>query len=84
MFGDPELTFLTRRWFNGDSSLPLVARLRELGYDDEAAATARLALRYPDCKDREGLEAALHEIASEPDGWLDELAAFARAPSEER
>jgi hypothetical protein len=84
MFDDPQLTFLTRRWFNGDSSLPLVERLRELGHHDEAAATARLALRDPDCKDRDALEAALHDIANSPDHWLDELAAFAREPSEER
>jgi hypothetical protein len=84
MFDEPQLTFLARRWLNGDSSLPLVQRLRELGFDDEAAATARLALRDPECIDRDPLEAALHEIASTPDGWLDALAELARAPSEER
>ena len=84
MDADPQLTFLTRRWFNGDSCLPLIERLRELGCDDQAAAHARLALRDPQCKDREALEAALHEISSAPDGWLDALADFARAPSEER
>lgn len=84
MFGESQLTFLARRWMNGDSSLPLVQRLRELGYDVEAAATARLALRDPECPDREALESALHEIASSPDGWLDALAAFAHDPSEER
>lgn len=83
MLGEPQLTFLARRWLNGDSSLPFVEKLRELGFDDEAAATARLALRDPECLDREALEIALHEIASSPDGWLDALAAFAHDPSEE-
>lgn len=84
MFDDAQLTFLTRRWFNGDTSLPVVSRLHELGYDDEAAATARLALRDHECLDRPALEQALHEIASVPDGWLDALAAFAREPGIER
>lgn len=53
MFGDSQTLFQARRWFNGDSSLPLVLRLRELGFDDEAAAMARLALRDPECLDRE-------------------------------
>jgi len=83
MFGDPQLTFLARRWLNGDSSLPFVQKLRELGFDDEAAATARLALRDPECRDRESLEVSLNEIASSPNGWLDALAAFAHDPSEE-
>jgi hypothetical protein len=81
---DSELTFLTRRWFNGESSLPLIQRLREMGHHDEAAAWARLALRDPDCKDRAALEAALQEISGAPDDWLDALADFARAPSEQR
>ena len=81
---DSQLLFLTRRWANGDSAYPAVARLRELGFDDEAAAMARLALRHPDCADRESLEAALHEIGSAPDGWMDALAEFARNPSVER
>lgn len=84
MFGDSQLTFLVRSWFNGQSSLPVVMRLRELGYEDEAAAHARLALRDADCKDREALEQVLLEIASAPDGWLDALADFARNPSLER
>ncbi len=58
-------------------------QLRELGFDDEAAATARLALRDPEGRDRESLEELLNEIASSPDGWLDALAAFAHDPSEE-
>lgn len=79
-----ELIFLTRRWANGDSALPLVARLRELGCHDEAAAMARLAIADPECLDRQQLEAALHEIGSAPDGWMDALAEFARNPSEQR
>jgi len=84
MFDEPQLTFLARRWLNGDSSLPFVQKLRELGYDGEAAATARLALRAAECPDREALEVALREIASSPDGWFDALAEFAHDPSEER
>jgi hypothetical protein len=83
MFGDPQLTFLARRWLNGDSSLPYVQKLRELGFDAEAAATARLALRNPECRDRADLEASLTEIASSPDGWFDALAAFAHDPTDE-
>jgi hypothetical protein len=84
MLDEPQLTFLARRWLNGDSCLPFVQRLRELGHDDEAAATARLALRNPQCRDREALESALHDISNAPDGWLDALAEFAHDPSEER
>jgi hypothetical protein len=84
MFGDSQLTFAALRWMNGDRALPLVARLRDLGYADEAAATARLALRDPVCADREALEVVLQEIGSAPDGWLEALVEFARAPAEER
>src|SRR5258706_1438061 len=84
MFDDPQLTFFVRRWHNGDSSLPLVQRLRELGHDLEAAATARLALQDPDCHDRPELEAALHDIAGAGDGWLEALRMFVDAPSEEQ
>lgn len=84
MFGDAQLTFLARRWIHGDTCLPLVERLRELGYDTEAAATARLALHDPECADAAALAAILRDIASEPDGWMDALVEFARAPSVER
>ncbi len=81
---DSEVRFLVRRWGNGESALPIVRRLIDLGFPDEAAATARLALVFPECLDREQLEAALFEIASPPDGWLEALTGFARNPSEER
>lgn len=81
---DPQLTFLTRQWFNGGSALPLVRRLLEDGQTDEAAVTARLAVRMEPCADREELEATLHETASTPDGWVPALEDFARHPSEER
>ena len=82
MFDDPQLTFLTRQWFNGGSALPLVQRLLEGGHSDEAAATARLALRSEDCADRAELEAVLLETASTPDGWIPTLEQFASQPSE--
>lgn len=81
---DSQVRFLVRRWFNGGSALPVVQRLMELNSQGEAAATARLALQYPDCPDREALENALHEIAGASDAWLDALAAFARDPDETR
>lgn len=84
MRDDDELTFLTRRWLNGESALPVVTRLRELGQDLEAAATARLAIRDPECPDREALEAAIEDIGSAPEGWAEALEDFARNPSEER
>lgn len=81
---DPTVTFLIRRWANGDSILPAVKRLMELGLNDEAAATARLGLADDACRDRDELEAALHEISSAPAGWLDSLQDFARNPSDEK
>jgi len=50
----PEVTFLLRHWSNGGSALPAVKKLAACGYSDDAAAVARLALRAPDCADREG------------------------------
>jgi hypothetical protein len=41
------------------SAVAAAFRLRELGFDGEAAAMTRLALRSPDRADRESLEAAL-------------------------
>ena len=81
---DPQLRFLARQWLNDGSALPLVRRLLDNGHTDEAAATARLALRREDCADRAALEAALLETANTPDGWLSELEKFAKVPSEER
>ena len=45
----PEVTLLLRHWINGGSALRAVKKLVECGYPDEAAATARVALRTPDC-----------------------------------
>jgi hypothetical protein len=81
---DPAITFLIRRWANGESALPVVERLSQNGSEDEAAAVARLALASPECADRDELEAVLRRIASEPDGWAEALTDFARNPSEER
>ncbi|HEY8847654.1 MAG TPA: hypothetical protein VIO12_00070 [Thermoanaerobaculia bacterium] len=81
---DAQLRFMIRRWINGDSALPAVRRLLEMGYVDEAAATARVALRRENGADRAGLEAALLETANTPDNWISTLEEFAKAPSEER
>jgi hypothetical protein len=81
---DGQCRFLIRRWFHGDSALPLVQRLFDSGCEAEAAATARLALADSECLDRDELEAMLRKIASEPDGWDEALRYFARNPSEER
>ena len=64
--------------------LPLVQRLMECGRTMAASVTARMALADPDCRDREALEAALHGIANEPEGWAAALEEFARNPSMER
>jgi hypothetical protein len=80
---DPRVTFLIRRWANGDSILPAVHRLMELGFNDEAAATARLGLVDSECQDRPALEAALLEISSAPPGWVSALEEFARNPTDD-
>jgi hypothetical protein len=80
----PDDRFLIRQWFNGGSALPLVLQHLEEGRSDEAAITARLALHFEDCADREALEATLLESSSAPDGWLEALEAFAKCPGEER
>jgi len=80
----PEVTFLLRHWSNGGSALPAVKKLAACGYSDDAAAVARLALRAPDCADREGLEAAIAQVANVSDGWVIAIEDFANHPSEER
>jgi len=80
----PEVTLLLRHWSNGGSALPAVKKLADCGYGDYAAAVARLALRAPDCPDRERLEAAIAQIANVSDGWIRAIEEFANHPSEER
>jgi hypothetical protein len=80
----PEVTLLLRHWSNGGSALPAVKKLAECGYSDDAAAVARLALRAPDCADREELEAAIAQAANVSDGWVTAIEEFAKHPSEER
>jgi hypothetical protein len=60
----PEVTLLIRHWGNGGSALPAVKKLLECGDSDHAAAIALLALRAPDCADREELEAAIAQAAN--------------------
>jgi hypothetical protein len=81
---DPQVLFLIKRWHNGDSIMPAVRRLMELGDMDRAGATARLALVYPDCKEREELHEVLREISSVPAGWAESIAAYCEEPTEER
>lgn len=80
----PEATLLLRYWINGGSALPAVEKLIACGCSDEAAATARVALRAPDCIDREGLEAAITQVANTSDDWVIALEDFAKRPSEQR
>jgi hypothetical protein len=80
----PEVTLLLRHWGNGGSAFPAVKTLVECGYPDDAAAIARLALRAPDCIDREALEAAVSQIANASDEWVRAIEEFANHPSEER
>lgn len=80
----PEVTLLIRHWGNGGSALPAVKKLLECGDSDHAAAIARLALRAPDCADREELEAAIAQAANISEGWVSALEEFASHPSEER
>lgn len=80
----PEVTLLLRHWINGGSALRAVEKLVECGYPDEAAATARVALRASDCSDREGLETVIVQIANTSDEWVVALEDFAKHPSEER
>jgi hypothetical protein len=78
MLGDPELTLFIRHWFNGGSALPVVERLFAGDEPDEAACIARLALRDPECVDRDAIEDIASRCASEPSGWLEALEKFAR------
>jgi len=80
----PEVTLLLRHWGNGGSALPAVKTLVEYGYPDDAAVIARLALRAPDCIDREALEAAIAQAANTSDDWVRAIEEFAQHPSEER
>lgn len=80
----PEVIFLLRTWINGGSALPAVRMLIDNGYGFEAACTANVAIRKPDCEDREALLAAIGEVANTSDEWVEALQEFARHPSEER
>lgn len=78
------MTLLLRHWGNGGSALPAVKTLAEGGYPEDAAAIARLALRAPDCADREALETAIAQAANTSDDWVRAIEEFAQHPSEER
>ena len=84
MNGDAELRNAERRWLSGGSALPVVTLLSSRGAKAEAAAVARLALSQANCADAVGLEEALSHLAALPDGWVESLGEFARAPSIER
>jgi hypothetical protein len=83
-YEESETRFLIQRWRNGDSVLPAVRRMIDGGHGEAAAALARVALADEACRDRDQLEAALVEIASPPDDWMQLLAGFAREPGVER
>src|SRR5207237_7274339 len=80
----PEVTFLLRTWINGGSALPAVRMMIENGYGFEAACTANVAMKRPDCDEREALLDIIGEVANTSDEWVEALREFARAPSEER
>jgi hypothetical protein len=82
---DDQLTFLIRRWANGDSAVPAVRRLVELGSHSEAATLARrVAIRAPiDALDEACLADLINEAGSPPAGWSAALEAFAATPSDE-
>jgi len=80
----PEVTFLLRTWINGGSALPAVRMMIENGYGFEAACTANVAMKRPDCDERDALLAVIGEVANTSDEWVGALHDFARNPSEER
>lgn len=81
---DDQLQFLIRRWANGDSAVPAVRRLLELGRHDEAATIGRVAIHAPlGSEDEAELARLIDQSGSPPGGWSDALHSFAAAPSEE-
>lgn len=81
---DDQLPFLIRRWANGESAVPAVQRLLDLGRPDEAATIARVAIRAPRGEDDEAqLARLIHEAGSAPQGWSDALEALAAAPTDD-
>jgi len=80
----PEVTFLIRTWGNGGSALPAVQMMLEHGYGFEAACTAHVALKHPECADREALQNVIAEVAGSSEAWVEALREFAANPSEER
>jgi hypothetical protein len=83
---DPErvLDVQLESWLSGGSPLPYLEQLIHLGREDEAAASARLALASDECEDRSSIEALLDHVCRVPRGWSEAVREFAANPSEER
>ncbi|TNF29921.1 MAG: hypothetical protein EP329_14600 [Deltaproteobacteria bacterium] len=68
-------------WLRGQSVVPLLEILRTQGLVDEANLTARLALFTAEGSEEERIEEFLTAGGRPPDGWIEAVRAFARAPS---
>lgn len=79
-----ELRRLYREWGDGESGLPIVKLLLELGREDEAATFARGMLAQKECQDAEELERLLARVERTPNGWDAALQSFAAEPSLEK
>jgi hypothetical protein len=78
---DELIDLLRGDWLRGRSVVPLLDLLRAHGLVDEANLTARLALFSAEGNEEERIEEFLTAGGRPPDGWLDAVRAFARAPS---
>jgi len=81
--GRPEelIDLLRNDWLRGRSVVPLLELLRAHGLVDEANLTARLALFSAEGNEEERIEEFLTAGGRPPDGWIEAVRAFARAPS---
>jgi len=81
--GRPEelIDLLRGDWLEGRSVVPLLELLSLHGFMDEANLTARLALFSAEGSEEERIEDFLTAGGRPPDGWVEAVREFARAPS---
>lgn len=78
------LTHAERRWIeDGESALPVVDLMLQMGNKEGAATVARMALSQPGSRDAAAIERLLEAHESVPAGWHAAIAAFKSDPSDE-